>query len=88
MRFEYDAAADALYIKFSSKAVASTVEIDEGTNVDLDASGYDLVGIEVLSPARPWPLHWILGRYDISNEDAVLLMGAYPSPVRQRGWGS
>ena len=86
-RFKYDAAVDALYIKLSSNPVASTVEIDEDTNVDLAASGA-LVGIEVLNPDRPWPLHRILNRYAISDADAVMLMAAYPSPVRQRGWAS
>ena len=80
--YKYDAAADALYIKLSSNPVVTTAEIDEGTNVDLAASGA-LIGIEVLSPDRPWPLHRILGRYAISNEDAVMLMTAYPSPALQ-----
>lgn len=78
--YKYDAAADALYIKLSDAAITTTEVIDDGTNVDLERHG-DVVGIEVLNPARPWPLHWILGRFDISNEDAVMLMTAYPSPA-------
>lgn len=78
--YKYDAAADALYIKLSSYPVVSTVEIDEDTNVDLAASGA-LIGIEVLAPDRPWPLHRILSRFAISNEDAAMLMTAYPSPA-------
>lgn len=85
--FSYDVAADALYIKLSSNPVASTVEIGEDTNADLAASGA-LVGIEVLNPARPWPLHRILSRYAISDADAVMLMAAYPAPMRQRGWSA
>jgi len=85
--FRYDADADALYIKLSSNPVVSTVEIAEDTNVDLAASGA-LIGIEVLNPDRPWPLHRILNRYAISDADAAMLMAAYPSPMRQRGWSS
>jgi uncharacterized protein YuzE len=78
--YKYDASADALYIRLSSYPVVSTVEIAEDTNVDLAASGA-LIGIEVLNPDRPWPLHRILNRFAISDEDAVMLMTAYPAPA-------
>jgi hypothetical protein len=57
--------------------VARTVEIDDATMVDLDAAGR-LLGIEVLSPGSAWPLAEILRRYEVSGQDAALLLAGYP----------
>ena len=43
----YDREANALYIRFSSNAIAETVELSESIYVDLDQQG-DPVGFEVL----------------------------------------
>jgi uncharacterized protein YuzE len=43
----YDRGANALYIRFSSNAIADTVELSESVYVDLDQQG-DPVGFEVL----------------------------------------
>lgn len=77
MRQAYDATADALYVTLADGEVARTVEIAEGTNVDLDAAG-SLLGIEVLRPNRPWPLAAILRTHHISDEDAAMLMTCCP----------
>lgn len=85
----YDAQADALYIEIgegggeTAREVARTVEIDDDghwTMVDLDADG-NLLGIEVLSPGRPWPLAEILKRYEVSADDAAMLMAGYPCAI-------
>lgn len=79
MKLAYDSDAGALYIGLADRSgkVARTVAVDDGTNVDLAAGG-ELLGIEVISPHRNWPLDEILKRYEVSKEDAVMLMSAYP----------
>jgi hypothetical protein len=51
--------------------------IDENTNVDVTAN-QDLVGIEVLSQSRYWPLAEIIGRWELRPADASMLMHMYP----------
>jgi len=77
MLFAYDAAVDALYITVTKGEVARTVAIDEGTNVDVSEDGA-LLGIEVLSPSRFWPLAQVISRWPFSTADASMLMGMYP----------
>jgi uncharacterized protein YuzE len=73
MKVEYDQQADALYIELNGAAeVARTVEIDPGTLVDLDTDGR-LLGVEVIRPARPWPLDEILSQFPADHGDARLL---------------
>jgi uncharacterized protein YuzE len=72
MKVAYDQRADALYIELQAAAVARTVEIDRGTLVDLDADG-QLIGVELIRPARPWPLNSILRRFPADPSDARLL---------------
>lgn len=81
MRSSYDLSADAAYFEFAGRdgGVARTVDIDGSTMVDLDADG-NLLGIEVLSPGRAWPLARILREYELSDEDATALMQAYGLP--------
>jgi uncharacterized protein YuzE len=79
MKQEHDAAGTS-YITLrpmSDGCVARTVEIDDDTNVDLDADG-KLLGIEVLNTDRLWPLAEIVKRWDIDASDAAMLMAAYP----------
>lgn len=63
MILRYSDTADALYI-YLQPGVTPTrgEEIDSATIVDLDESGA-VVGIEVLNPAREWPLEVIAERY-------------------------
>jgi uncharacterized protein YuzE len=73
-----DVRADALYIELVQDAAsARTEEIDPGTLVDLDARGR-VIGIEVVHPARPWPLEEILERYDIDCGDERELRAYFP----------
>ena len=72
MNFSYDYSADALYIELTGSIVAQTHQIDAGTMVDVDNFG-KVVGIEVLQPARDWPLEEIKARFEFSkNEKAIL----------------
>ncbi len=73
MILKYSDTADALYI-YLKPGVSPThgEEIDHGTIVDLDDSGA-VVGIEVLNPARDWPLETIAERYGLDMADHLQL---------------
>ena len=77
----YDLDAGALYIRLADGQVARTAQVDNGTLVDLDAAG-DVVGIEVILPARTWPLEEILGRFGVSEHDARELRAYFSPPAR------
>jgi uncharacterized protein YuzE len=80
MKVGYDLQADALYITLNEQAeVASTIQVDPGTLVDLDSRG-NLIGVEVIRPARPWPLEEILSQFPTSDADAHLLCLLEPLP--------
>lgn len=70
----YDNEADALAIRLDDGIVDRTVELEPGTLVDVDAAGHVLL-IEVIQPARRWPLEEVLERFAISDEDAAVLHG-------------
>lgn len=53
MRYEYDGAADALYVTFRDEPVQRQVRLEDGTIVDLGAREA-VVGVEVLVPSSPW----------------------------------
>jgi uncharacterized protein YuzE len=72
MKIAYDQQADALYVELEAADVARTVQIDRGTLIDLDSQGR-LIGVELIRPARPWPLDEILTRFPIDPTDARLL---------------
>jgi uncharacterized protein YuzE len=76
MESTYDADADALYLKFTKAAIARTRCVDDGTMVDEDAEGH-VVGIEVLRPARDWPLGVILADYEFAPSDRELLTSMF-----------
>lgn len=78
MRAQYDWDADCLYIQLTDEPVSRTETLDAGTLVDLDRRG-QLRGIEVIRPARPWPLEKIINRYPLSEQDARILR-QLPSP--------
>lgn len=72
MQLIYDNEADALEIKLGTGIVERTIEVDAGTLVDVDASGH-VFTVEVIRPARRWPLDEILERFPIAREDAKVL---------------
>jgi uncharacterized protein YuzE len=76
MELRYDSEADALYIRLSALRdgeVADRIHpIDSDTLVDVAEDGR-VLGIEVLSPSRHWPLDLILERFPISDDDATTL---------------
>ena len=72
MIFSYDHDADALYIEITDSPVAGTRQFDEGTMVDLDASG-EVVGIEILRPARDWPLEEIKASFGLGKDNTAIL---------------
>lgn len=75
---DYDLNADALYVRVCDSAtVTRTDEIDSGTLVDLDDTGA-VVGIEVVSPGRPWPLSEILARYTVPSDVRTQLCAYFP----------
>ncbi len=67
-----DANADALYVQLGEQRVHSSIEMDPGTLVDVDEDGA-VVGIEVLRPARDWPLDQVLEQFTIGERERVLL---------------
>lgn len=80
MRFSYDSAVDALDIKIlEGSLVSRTEQIDAGTLVDLDAQGH-VLSIEVIRPARRWPLDEILARFDVSEEHVEVLRSFWAEP--------
>jgi uncharacterized protein YuzE len=79
MHLKYDLNVGALYIRLSDQAVARTQDIDDNTSVDLDDAG-NVVGIEVVSIAHPWPLNDILRDYTIPAAEAAQLR-AYFCPA-------
>jgi uncharacterized protein YuzE len=81
IRQSYDLDADALYIRLTSRKVARTAEIDAGTLVNLDADSA-IVGIEVLQPARKWPLDEILARFTVNEDDATQLRAYFAQPAQ------
>lgn len=72
----YDTDADAMYLRLSESAVARTTCIDDGTMVDEDDHG-EIVGIELLRPARDWPMEEILDRYHVSEDDRLMLKAMF-----------
>ncbi len=70
MQLEFDLNIGALYIRLSDAQVARTREAGDNAAVDLDAAG-DVVGIEVISAAHPWPLADILASYRIPAAEGV-----------------
>jgi uncharacterized protein YuzE len=73
----YDNESDALYVSLrDGVSVARTEQIDPGTLVDVDRSG-EIVGIEVLRPARAWPLDEVVSRFHVSDHDALLLRSVF-----------
>lgn len=77
MRISYDETVDAVYITLANSIVERTVEIDPGTLVDVDRAG-NLVGIEVIRPARDWPLSKVTEEYRLKEHDLQALEALWP----------
>ncbi len=79
MKLTWDQDADALYVSFlddDDEAVSRTEQLDVGTLVDLDRFGH-VLGIEVLRPARSWPLEEVLSRFDMAEVDERALRAMF-----------
>lgn len=73
MRFLYDSEVDALTILLREDGVVCDTEtVDSGTLVDLDEHGVALA-IEVIRPARAWPLSEVSERFALRPEEVHLL---------------
>jgi uncharacterized protein YuzE len=69
MNLTWDTESDALYIRLRDpQSVSRTVQLDAGTLVDLDRSG-EAIGIQVIRPARRWPLNEVLRRWSIPEPE-------------------
>ncbi|MET8406775.1 DUF2283 domain-containing protein [Streptomyces sp. NPDC005195] len=91
MELSYDLDADAMYLHATDVPVARTVEVDSGTMVDVADDG-SVVGIEIVTPARNWPIDRLLAEFDISAEATTLLRSLYqnasPEAFTASGSGS
>lgn len=81
MRIAYDSQADALEIVVREGLVARTRELDAGTLIDVDEHGC-LLSIEVIRPARDWPVEEILAEYQVAPEDARTLRRIVGTEIR------
>lgn len=82
MRFVYDNEANALDIIIRDECdVVRTVTVDRGTLVDVDEFG-EIIAIEVLNPARPWPLTKVLEDWRIDDDAAATLRALWHEPFR------
>jgi uncharacterized protein YuzE len=80
VKIAYDKIADALDITLVEDGFSvRTEQLDDGTLVDLDEQGR-LVAIEVIRPARRWPLAEILERYEVAGDDAEVLESLWAEP--------
>lgn len=68
MRLTYSQTGDSLYIYLQDMRPTHGLELDSGTLVDL-ADDETVVGIEVMNPARDWPLDEIIARFAVPAED-------------------
>jgi uncharacterized protein YuzE len=73
VELNYDKTANALEILFEGGGiVARTIQFDAGTLVDIDEQGA-IVTIEVIRPARRWPLEEILADFTVDDTEAEIL---------------
>lgn len=72
----FDIDADALYVQISTEPVARTADLDQGSLVDLDAEGR-VVGLEIIAPARRWPIEDFLQRFEVPLDAVATLRSIY-----------
>jgi uncharacterized protein YuzE len=83
MNIRYDQVSDAAYIiLLEGEAVSRTEQVDTGTLVDLDRLGR-AVGVEVIRPARDWPLDSILDRFQVDPHAGNLLRALWHGEPRR-----
>ncbi len=75
---EIDHSNDAAYIRFTDKSVASTVEVNQCINIDLDEHRM-VVGIEVLELAAELPFQMLIEHYHVPSDQVELLRRLRPS---------
>jgi len=80
MRLKYDMSVGALYIRLTDAPVARTREVDDNTMVDLDAAG-EVIGIEVVSIAHPWPVDEVLRSCAIPAGEEAQIRAYFTSPL-------
>ena len=68
MKWTHDGAADALYVEMSDAQIDRTVELDDGTIVDLDIEGR-IVGVEILALSSGWSSTELSESFDLSPYD-------------------
>jgi uncharacterized protein YuzE len=85
MLLRFDKDADALYIELNPGLVARTRQIDEGTLVDVDAAGA-VVGIEIIRPARDWPVRKVVEEFHVEDSAAVQLLSLWERPEPAGTW--
>lgn len=66
MQLEYDLSDGALYIRLSDHEIASSRDVDDNTNVDLDDRGF-VTGIEVIDTGLPWPVAEIIRDFELPD---------------------
>src|SRR5262249_39604701 len=72
MQLSFDLSVGALYIRLTDHAVARTRQAGDNAAVDLDDAG-QVVGIEVISIAHPWPISEIIADYAIPKAEIAQL---------------
>ncbi len=76
MLVTYDSSVDALYIYVEKdRAVARTVTVDDGRNVDLDENDR-VVGIEVLSASAGFEVQDLITKFGLESRKQELLEAA------------
>lgn len=78
IRTAHDMNANALYMHVTDLPVARTEQLDAGTLVDL-AEDDVVVGIEVIAPARSWPVAEVIERFKLSDDDVAMLRIMFPN---------
>lgn len=72
MRFHYDKAVDAFYVRFDERPYASSDEVSPGVIFDYDRSG-KIIGIEILDASRKLSPKF---RSSLRKQRAPLAVGA------------
>jgi uncharacterized protein YuzE len=83
MRFsyEYDTAAQALYLRLSDAYADSQVEMADGVVVDVSADG-QIVGIDVMNPTAGWDVAAIVARWGLQDAEATFVNAVASAVLR------
>jgi uncharacterized protein YuzE len=72
VRWSFDAASDALYVRLSNASPTHQDELSDGTIVDL-GSDDELVGVEILRLHRGWSPALLLERFNPPEHERAAL---------------